>query len=251
MKIAIVIPARYQSSRFPGKPLVDILGKPMIQHVYERSCQATCTDRVLIATDDQRIFDVVKGFGGEVMMTASEHPSGTDRVVEVAQRVPADIYINVQGDEPLIRPDDIDRLADALMDSDDFDVATLCHSISVKEALDLNTVKLIRSHTGSALYFSRYPIPYVSEQASLGNVHWKHIGVYGYRAGVLAKYNQLPQSDLEKWECLEQLRLLQADITIKAVPTHPTGPGVDTPACLKRVIEIMIRERKYGPEPAN
>lgn len=251
MNVAIVIPARYQSSRFPGKPLVDILGKPMIQHVYERSCQASCTDYVLVATDDQRIVDTVKGFGGEVMMTSPEHPSGTDRVVEVAQRLSAEIYINVQGDEPLIRPDDIDRLATALSDSADYKVATLCHPISIKEALDLNTVKLIRSHNGSALYFSRYPIPYIADHTNLGNVYWKHIGVYGYRAGVLTQYKQLPKSDLEKWERLEQLRLLQADIAIKAVPTYPTGPGVDTPACLKRVIEIMEREEKYGPELAN
>lgn len=157
----------------------------------------------------------------------------------------------MQGDEPLIRPDDIDLLAEALIDTDAFGVATLCHPIPVKEALNLNTVKLIRSHSGSALYFSRLPIPYISEHANLGSVYWKHIGVYGYRAEVLAKYKQLPESDLEKWERLEQLRLLQADIAIKAVPTHPIGPGVDTPACLKRVIEIMTREQKYGPELAN
>ncbi len=251
MSILIVIPARYQSSRFPGKPLVDILGKPMIQHVYERSCLATCTDRVLVATDDRRIADVVDGFGGEVMMTAPDHPSGTDRVVEVARRVPADIYINVQGDEPLIRPDDIDRLADALVRDGSRDVATLCHPIPVKEALDLNTVKLIKSHSGNALYFSRNPIPYISEQVNLGSVYWKHIGVYAYRAGVLAAYKQLPESDLEQWERLEQLRLLQAGIAIKAVATYPTGPGVDTPACLKRVVEIMTREIAHGPALAN
>jgi 3-deoxy-manno-octulosonate cytidylyltransferase (CMP-KDO synthetase) len=251
MKIIIVIPARYQSSRFPGKPLADILGKSMIQHVYERSCLATCTDRVIVATDDQRIAGVVHGFGGEVMMTSPDHPSGTDRVVEVAKRVPADIYINVQGDEPLIRPADIDRLADALINDTSCDVATLCHPISVKEALDLNSVKLITSHSGRAIYFSRYPIPYISENLDIGNVYFKHIGVYGYRADVLARYKQLPESDLEQWERLEQLRLLQADIAIKAVRTHPTGPGVDTPACLKRVVEIMAREQQYGPALAN
>ncbi len=251
MKIIIVIPARYQSSRFPGKPLADILGKPMIQHVYERSCLATCTDRVIVATDDERIADVVNGFGGEVMMTSPDHPSGTDRVVEVSHRVPADIYINVQGDEPLIRPDDIDRLVDALVNDFSFDVATLCHPISVKEALDLNTVKLIRSNSGNALYFSRNPIPYISEHANSGNVYLKHIGVYAYRAGVLSRYNRLPISSLEKFERLEQLRLIQADIPIKTVNTHPCGPGVDTPTCLKRVIEIMSRELVYGAELPN
>ncbi len=251
MKIVIVIPARYQSSRFPGKPLANILGKPMIQHVYERSCLATCASRILVATDDRRIADVVEGFGGEVMMTDPDHPSGTDRVVEVARRIPADIYVNVQGDEPLIRPADIDRLAHALVHCGSVDVATLCHPISVKEALDLNTVKLIKSHNDNALYFSRNPIPYVSEQTKVANVYWKHIGVYAYRSKLLSRYNELPESDLEQWECLEQLRLLQADIAIKAVPTHPTGPGVDTPACLKRVIEIMAREQTYGPTLAN
>jgi 3-deoxy-D-manno-octulosonate 8-phosphate phosphatase (KDO 8-P phosphatase) len=251
MQIIIVIPARYQSSRFPGKPLADILGKPMIQHVYERACLATCTDRVIVATDDQRIADAVKGFGGEVMMTSPHHPSGTDRVVEVAQRVAADIYINVQGDEPLIRPADIDFLAEDLVKDPSCDVTTLCHPISIKEALDPNTVKLIRSHRGNALYFSRNPIPYISEHAGLSNVYFKHVGVYAYRAAVLARYQQLPDSDLEKWERLEQLRLLQADFTIKTVQTYATGPGVDTPNCLKRVIEIMAREQTYGAALAN
>jgi 3-deoxy-manno-octulosonate cytidylyltransferase (CMP-KDO synthetase) len=246
-RIVIVIPARYQSSRFPGKPLADILGKPMIQHVYERSCLSKIAGRVIVATDDQRIVEAVETFGGKVMMTSPEHPSGTDRMVEVSRRVQGDIYINVQGDEPLIRPEDIDLLAEAMVDDASIEVATLCHSIPVKEALDLNTVKLVRSHNGNALYFSRNPIPYISEHSDLLNVYYKHIGVYGYRAPLLNKYQQLPESDLEKYERLEQLRLLQADIKIRALRTGPTGPGVDTPACLKRVTEIMVRELEYGP----
>jgi len=247
----IVIPARFQSSRFPGKPLADILGKPMIQHVYERSCLAQCAERVIVATDDQRIVDAVEGFGGEVMMTSPKHPSGTDRLIEVARQVEGEIYINVQGDEPLIRPEDIDRLGATMLEDGSIDVATLCHPIPLKQALDLNTVKLVRSHSGNALYFSRNPIPYISDPSTLTTVYYKHIGVYGYRAQVLFEYERLPESDLEKWERLEQLRLLQADIAIRAIRTGPTGPGVDTPACLKRVTEIMAWEKEYGPERLN
>ncbi len=250
-KILIVIPARFQSSRFPGKPLADILGKPMIQHVYERSCLAQSAKRVIVATDDMRIVNAVRAFGGEVMMTSSEHPSGTDRIVEVANQVEGDIYINVQGDEPLIRPEDIDRLSAAMVNDKSIGVATLCHSIPVKEALDLSAVKIVRSHNGNALYFSRNPIPYFSEHSGLMDVYYKHIGVYGYRAHLLRRYQQLPESDLEKCERLEQLRFLQADIAIRAIRTAPTGPGVDTPACLKRVIEIMDKELEYGSKLAH
>jgi 3-deoxy-manno-octulosonate cytidylyltransferase (CMP-KDO synthetase) len=250
MKIIVVIPARFQSSRFPGKPLADIHGKPMIQHVYHRSCQATCTHRVIVATDDQRIADVVDGFGGEVMMTSPDHPSGTDRVVEVSQRVAADIYINVQGDEPLIRPGDIDLLAQSMLDDAFCKVATLCHPISIEEALDANKVKLIVSHTGNVLYFSRGLIPYSSHTAYQPE-YLKHIGIYGFRAEVLDEYNKLPLSRLENQERLEQLRLLESDIPIRAVRTSQTGPGVDTPACLERVKQIMAREYSQDIELAN
>jgi 3-deoxy-manno-octulosonate cytidylyltransferase (CMP-KDO synthetase) len=241
MKIVIVIPARYGSSRFPGKPLADIHGKPMIQHVYERSCQAACTGRVVVATDDRRIADAVTGFGGEVIMTASDHPSGTDRVVEVSRHIRADIYINVQGDEPLIRPDDIDLLARTMLEDPSCQVGTLCHPIPIEEALDANTVKMIVSHTGNALYFSRGLIPYVSN-TTYQPEYLKHIGIYAYRAELLARYTTLPLSALENRERLEQLRLLEADLPIKAVRTTRTGPGVDTPACLEKVKRIMARD---------
>lgn len=250
MKIVIVIPARYQSSRFPGKPLADIHGKPMIQHVYERSCQAGCSDRVVVATDDRRIADAVTGFGGEVIMTASDHPSGTDRVVEVSRLIRANIYINVQGDEPLIRPDDIDLLAQSMVADPSCQVGTLCHQIPIQEALDANTVKMIVSHTGSVLYFSRGLIPYSSNSA-FPPEYIKHIGIYAYRAGILAKYNTLPLSALENRERLEQLRLLEADLPIKAVRTTRTGPGVDTPACLEKVKRIMARKYSKHRELCN
>lgn len=250
MLILIVIPSRYNSSRFPGKSLADIHGKPMIQHVYERACQAGCSDRVVVATDDRRIADKVAGFGGEVMMTAPDHPSGTDRVVEVSQRIRADIYINVQGDEPLIRPDDINLLARTMVDDPSCQVGTLCHPIAIEEAMNTNTVKMIVSHTGSVLYFSRGLIPYISGTAYQPE-YLKHIGIYAFRAEVLAKYMLLPSSDLENREKLEQLRLLQSDIPIKAVRTSRTGPGVDTPACLERVKKIMAREYERHTGLAN
>jgi 3-deoxy-manno-octulosonate cytidylyltransferase (CMP-KDO synthetase) len=240
MQILIVIPSRYNSSRFPGKPLADIHGKPMIQHVYERSCRAECTEQVIVATDDQRIADTVAGFGGEVMMTASEHPSGTDRVVEVSRHIQADIYINVQGDEPLIRPDDIDLLARTMLNEPDCKVGTLCYRVPIQEALDANTVKVIVSHTGNVLYFSRGLIPYISN-TTYQPEYLKHIGIYAYRAEVLTQYQALPLSDLENQERLEQLRLLESDIPIKAVRTSRAGPGVDTPACLEKVRRIMAR----------
>jgi 3-deoxy-D-manno-octulosonate cytidylyltransferase len=238
MRILIVIPSRYGSSRFPGKPLADIHGKPMVQHVYERSCQSRCAHDVIVATDDLRIAHAVAGFGGKSIMTAIEHVSGTDRVVEVARRIKADIYINVQGDEPLIRPGDIDLLAQTMIDDPDCAVGTLCYPISIQEALDANTVKMIVSRTGNVLYFSRGLIPYISNSSYSSN-YLRHIGIYGYRADVLEKFNSLPVSALENREKLEQLRLLESDIPIKAVRTSPAGPGVDTPACLERVRKIM------------
>ena len=250
MKILIVIPSRYNSSRFPGKPLADIHGKPMIQHVYERSCQADCAERVIIATDDQRIAEVVSSFGGEVMMTASVHPSGTDRVVEVSHHVHADIYINVQGDEPLIRPDDIDLLAQTMIDDPSCQVGTLCYPVPIQEALDANTVKVIVSHTGNVLYFSRGLIPYISN-TDCPPEYLKHIGIYGYRAQVMEKYNKLPLSNLENRERLEQLRLLESDIPIKAIRTSRAGTGVDTPACLEKVKRIMARDYRQHAELTN
>jgi 3-deoxy-manno-octulosonate cytidylyltransferase (CMP-KDO synthetase) len=222
----------------------------MIQHVYERSRQALCADQVVVATDDQRIADVVTGFGGEVMMTSAVHPSGTDRVVEVSYSVKADLYINVQGDEPMIRPEDIDRLAQAMIDDPSCEVGTLCHPIPIEEALDANKVKMIVSHTGKVLYFSRGLIPYVSNSACQPE-YLKHIGIYGYRRNVLKKYNLLPLSDLENRERLEQLRLLQSDIPIRAIRTSRTGPGVDTPACLERVKQLMARDYSQHTALAN
>ena len=240
MKIFVVIPARYRSSRFPGKPLADLHGKPMIQHVYERCRQAKKASRVIVATDDLRIFNVVKKIGGDVVMTSREHLTGTDRVIEVAEKVPADIFINVQGDEPLIRPEEIDQLIDKMVAEPSCRVATLCHSIVEKEALNPNVVKVVRSVDGKALYFSRRLIPYNSENDS-NFKYLKHVGVYGYRYRVLSEYKNLSYSQLENAEKLEQLRLLEAGIAIDILETDWTGQGVDTPEDLEIVKNIMLR----------
>lgn len=237
MKVKIIIPARYNSSRLPGKPLVDILGKPMIQHVYEKACDALSAEDVIIATDDIRISKVVAEFGGNAVLTAADHISGTDRLVEVSTLIDADIYINIQGDEPLIRVADIQLIIDAMISNSDIQVATLCHPIGAAESLNPNTVKLVADQNGDALYFSRSPIPYPRDSKSAK--YLKHIGVYAYRKDVLSNYKMLANADIEHAEMLEQLRILYAGTKIRAFQVAPTGPGVDTPECLERVRAIL------------
>lgn len=247
MRVYIIIPARYRSSRFPGKPLADILGKPMIQYVYEKSIMSTKAHRVIVATDDLRIFSAVKKFGGDVVMTSPEHQTGTDRVIEVAEKIPGDIYINVQGDEPLIAPEVIDSLIEKMLNDPSCDVATLCHPVSEKEAKSPNVVKVVRAANGRALYFSRKLIPYVSENHP-PIVYQKHIGIYGYRKHILAQYKDLPYSHLENMEKLEQLRLIEAGIPIHVLETNRTGQGVDTPEDLEIVKQILLRQ-SHSIEP--
>jgi len=237
-RLAIIIPARFGSSRLPGKPLVDLHGKPMIQHVYERALQVSRSHAVVIATDDQRVADAVKAFGGHCVMTSPDHPSGTDRLAEVMMQIEADIYINLQGDEPLVRSDDIDLLAKGMLDDPAIQVGTLCHEISTSEATDPHTVKVVLATNGDALYFSRSPIPYPRD--ALSARYFKHVGVYAYRREVLAAYSALPQPMIEHAEKLEQLRLLSAGFRIHAYEVESTGPGVDTPECLERVRAIMV-----------
>lgn len=236
-RVAIVIPARYGSTRLPGKPLADILGKPMIQHVYERALRVSGIVAVVVATDDDRVAQAVAAFGGHCVMTSPDHPSGTDRLAEVMQQVEADIYINLQGDEPLVRPADISRLAQGMIADASVQVGTLCHPIEAEEARNPNTVKVVLAANGDALYFSRSPIPYPREEQEAR--YLKHVGVYAYRREVLAAYADLPQPMMEQAEQLEQLRLLAAGLRIRAVQVEPTGPGVDTPECLERVCALM------------
>lgn len=241
MQVVIVIPARYASTRLPGKPLLDIAGKPMIQHVVERAQQVQGAHDVVVATDDTRIVQVVEGFGARALITSPDHPSGTDRLVEVMSQVPADLYINLQGDEPLIRPGDVEKLIHGMMDHPSAEVGTLCHPITAEEADNPNTVKLVVDAQGFALYFSRSLIPH--PRAAQAASHLKHVGIYAYQKSVLERYSQLAQPMIEQAEQLEQLRLLWAGIKIKAFEVEPTGTGVDTPECLERVRKIMSGEQ--------
>jgi 3-deoxy-D-manno-octulosonate 8-phosphate phosphatase (KDO 8-P phosphatase) len=237
MKSVIVIPARYGSTRLPGKPLVDILGKPMIQYVYERAVKVPAVDEVVVATDDQRVVEAVRRFGGRAVMTSPDHASGTDRLVEVMEQLPADLYVNLQGDEPLVRPDDVGLLVRGMYTYPDLQVGTLCHPISAEEALNPNCVKVVLGQSGDALYFSRAPIPYPRQEDTAS--YLKHVGVYAYRRDILAKYTQMQRPMLEKTEMLEQLRLIYAGIRITVFKVEPTGPGVDTPECLEKVRALI------------
>ena len=245
LRLAIVIPARYGSTRLPGKPLADILGKPMIQHVFERAMQVPGTSEVVVATDDHRVADAVKDFGGRFVMTSQHHASGTERLAEVMTLIEADLYINLQGDEPLIRPADISKLAKGMLNNPEVQVGTLCHSIEASEALNPNSVKVVLAENGDALYFSRSPIPYAGEVEKAR--YLKHVGVYAYRREVLAEYSKLQRPMLEHAEKLEQLRLLTAGIRIRVYEVEPTGPGVDTPECLERVRTQMSGQCPASP----
>ena len=243
MSAVVVIPARYASTRLPGKPLADIGGKPMIRHVYERAARAHHAEIVVVATDDRRVIDAVTAFGGQAQMTSPDHASGTDRIAEVTAQMNFDsqvVVINVQGDEPLIRPQDINILAE-LMDADqNLLMASLCCPLPPTEAADPNTVKVVTAHNGDALYFSRAPIPYPRDAAE--PAYFKHIGIYAYRVQLLAEYASLPPSPLEELEKLEQLRVLQAGITIRMAVVDSAPPGVDTPEDLERIRTLLASD---------
>lgn len=237
-----IIPARYASTRFPGKPLATIAGRPMIQYVYDRACRSTLLDEVLVATDDQRIFDEVRHFGGEAIMTSPNHPSGTDRLAEVARRLSSvEIIVNIQGDEPLIKPAAIDAVVAPLRE----DTSLLMSSVMTPMpqsslSWDGNIVKVVTDLNGYALYFSRAPIP-APREALTGPGPWKkHIGLYAYRRDFLLKLAELPPSPLEKIEKLEQLRVLEHGYRIKMVEREDEiSIGVDTPNDLERVRAII------------
>lgn len=238
MRTLAVIPARYASTRLPGKPLLDICGKPMIQRVCEAVDKASLVDDVLVATDDERIALAVSNFGGRAVMTSSACASGTDRLVEVAQREQADVYLNVQGDEPLLRPTDVDKLVDALLRHPQTAAATPCYPISAGQALDPNLVKVVRNEAGQALYFSRAPIPFDRDGEKQVR-YWGHMGMYAYRPAALAVFAAHAPGELERTEKLEQLRLLQHGIGIQMVELPPCAPGVDTPEDLERVRALL------------
>ncbi|MCX6165746.1 MAG: 3-deoxy-manno-octulosonate cytidylyltransferase [Ignavibacteriae bacterium] len=222
-----IIPARYKSTRLPGKPLLEISGKPMVQHVYEHANKSKYLSKVIIATDDKRIFDCVKEFGGNVMMTSPKHKSGTDRICEVIKKNKADIVVNIQGDEPFIDYKNIDKTIEPLIKDKKLNVSTLAIKIKDKnEIFDSNKVKVVFDKNGYALYFSRFSIPYGRE--NIKTDYYKHIGLYVYRVGFLKKYKNMKQTKLEKSEKLEQLRILEYGEKIKIVLTEIDSFSIDT-----------------------
>jgi 3-deoxy-manno-octulosonate cytidylyltransferase (CMP-KDO synthetase) len=241
--VLAVIPARYASTRFPGKPLAPIAGRAMIQHVVERVRQSKTVTRVVVATDDDRIRTAVEGFGGEAVMTRSDHRSGTDRVAEVSAHIPADIYVNVQGDEPLIAPQTIDAIVSAMLEDASIQIATPCIAIiEPNDIMDPNVVKVVLDFDGNALYFSRAPIPWVRDtSANVAVSHWKHLGLYAFRHDALVEYPTLPPGELEPVEQLEQLRWLENGFRIRVVETAHDAVSVDVPADAERV-EKLLRE---------
>lgn len=239
MNILCVIPARYASTRLPGKPLLDIAGQPMIQRVYERAKQAKRPSTVMVATDHQAVYRAVEAFGGTAMLTSPEHPTGTDRLAEVAVSFPAaDIIINVQGDEPLIEPQVIDDLAAAFDDDQALAMATLMTPLSEAEQHNPNVVKVITDLKGYALYFSRSLIPYPRVRLDDAPVY-KHLGLYAYRRDFLLKYARLAPTPLESAESLEQLRALEHGYRIKVIKTDFQSVGVDTPEDLALVNKLL------------
>jgi 3-deoxy-manno-octulosonate cytidylyltransferase (CMP-KDO synthetase) len=233
--VVIIIPARYASTRFPGKLLADLWGKPILQHVWERAGQAKLASRIIIATDDDRIASAARGFGAEVFMTRPDHPSGTDRVAEVAAQIEADVVVNLQGDEPLIDPAAIDAAAAPLLDDASIPMGTLCCPIEdIADLANPNVVKVVCDRNGFALYFSRLPIPFVRDRGG-DAVRYRHIGLYVYRRGFLLGLAQLAPTPLEQAEKLEQLRVLEHGHRIRVVQVSRVLPGVDTPEELERL----------------
>ena len=245
MKIIGIIPARYASSRFPGKPLIDIAGKSMIQRVYEQVKNTGCLNEVIVATDDSRIEEHVRSFAGNVVMTSSSHQSGTDRCAEVVSKVTGfDIAINIQGDEPFINPLQIELLA-SCFNQEQTQIATLVKKIHTEDELfNVNIPKVVRNIRGEAIYFSRQTIPYLR---GVEQKHWlskqsyfKHIGIYGYRTAVLEKLTQLPISTLEEAEALEQLRWMENGYAIQTAETEHETIAVDTQEDLERIMQTYF-----------
>jgi len=245
MKVIGIIPARFASTRFPGKPLTLIHGKTMIQRVYNRASQATKLSKVVVATDDQRIYDHVKDFGGEVVMTSTSHPSGTDRCAEALKRCDEhyDLVINIQGDEPYIHPQQIDLLVDCF-NNKDASIGTLVKQITDADELqNRNIPKVVRDVSGWALYFSRQPIPYSKAEETISfinkGLYFKHIGIYGYRAEILPVLASLPPGNLEICESLEQLRWIESGYKIMTAVSGHENIAVDTPS------DVVLIEQRF------
>jgi 3-deoxy-manno-octulosonate cytidylyltransferase (CMP-KDO synthetase) len=241
-RVVAIIPARYASSRLPGKPLADLGGRPMVEHVYRRVARAALVDQVVVATDDARVADAVAAFGGIVAMTSPAHRSGTDRVAEAAARFEATIVVNVQGDEPLIAPGAVDQAVSPLLADPTVTIATLASRITAEsDYRDPSVVKVVVDRAGRALFFSRAPIPHVggSSRATAEAVVRRHLGLYAFRREALDLFARLPPTPLEQAESLEQLRALEHGLAIAVVDTTCESIGVDTPDDLERVRRLL------------
>lgn len=251
MKFGAIIPSRYASTRFPGKPLADMNGKPMIQRVYEQVKKAM--DDVWVATDDERIFSAVERFGGKAVMTSSEHQSGTDRCFEAFQKIGEsfDVILNVQGDEPFIQPEQI-LLLKSCFDSSEIELATLVKPFKKEDGFDAlsnpASPKVVLNSRSEAIYFSRSVIPYIRDAAPSQwlekHIFYKHLGIYGYRADILEKITRMPQSHLEKAESLEQLRWIENGLRIKVGITQMETIGIDTPEDMERALRFLEEREK-------
>jgi 3-deoxy-manno-octulosonate cytidylyltransferase (CMP-KDO synthetase) len=243
MNVVCIIPARYESSRFPGKPLADLCGKPMIQHVYERVMQARTVSLAAVATDDERIFTAVQRFGGRAIMTSTTHQSGTDRIAEAVMHLDlalSDIVVNIQGDQPLFEPVQIDEVAKPLLDDPTLPMSTLIYKIVREEEITHpHAVKVVFDHDHNAIYFSRATIPFVRDKGYKVS-YYKHHGIYAYRRQFLDTFTRLPQGILERLEALEQLRALEHGYRIKVVETRYDSVEVDTPQELERVKNLFL-----------
>ena len=245
MKIIAFIPARYDSTRFPGKPLAMILDKPMIQHVFLNALSCPEVSDVIVATDDERIFRCVEDFGGKSIMTDETHPSGTDRIAEASLKMnfgSDDLIVNVQGDQPIFHPSTISDLVAPLKEDPNIPMSTLKYRITdEREIDDPNHVKVVTDKEGFALFFSRSPIPFFRDSSS-NQIYYKHLGFYAYRKDFLIKFGSLPVGDLESSEKLEQLRALENGFRIKVVETPFDSIEVDRPADIKRVEKLMASQ---------
>ncbi|HPK52837.1 MAG TPA: 3-deoxy-manno-octulosonate cytidylyltransferase [Smithellaceae bacterium] len=243
--VVCIIPSRYESSRFPGKPLADLCGKPMIQHVYERVARAKAIPYVAVATDDERIFNAVKKFGGNAVMTAATHRSGTDRIAEAVKTMnlaPEAIVVNIQGDQPIFEPVQVDEVIQPLLDDPALNMSTLIYKIILEEEITHpHAVKTVFDDQGFALYFSRATVPYVRSKNMTAD-YYKHHGIYAYRRDFLDTFTSLPEGKLERLEALEQLRALEHGYKIKVVITPHDSVEVDNEQELERVRRILLEK---------
>lgn len=242
-KVVIVIPARYGSTRLPGKPLVSLAGKPMIQRVYERANQAKTAGRVVVATDDERIVKAVEEFGGEARLTRTDHRTGTERIAEVAAHIDGEVFVNVQGDEPLLDPVAVDTAVNSLLEEPAAAISTVAVLIRTPaDIMDPNVVKTVVDFEDNAIYFSRAPIPWVRDSAHKTHArHLKHLGLYVFQRGALLEYPTLPQGELERVEQLEQLRWLENGWKIRVAEVEHDAVSVDVPEDVARVESLLAK----------